>query len=329
MKKGDDKPKIAIAGASGRFGSRIAYLTSAVYDVVLLQHRSPVSGRAKAIISGFDITKEAATRKIIEKLASMGVRTIVNCTGDVSVDAAEETRGSQEGEMYKVNVVGPANLAKSCRDNGVKLIHLSTEYVFDGRKPIGEKYSEEDKANTNINDAPTWYGITKAMGERQVLDTFPQGAVIIRFSQLQSPAGGLFLKTLTNLQRKLKFTRASNQMISPITDVTAVAALHQIETAMHNRNFCGIIHVSALDTHTPYHTCLMLAKAYGLFMRTKQLIKPLTLQQIVTSGEQKVLRPLNSVLDTRKFRQEFGNHLIHSVEEEIQRFYTLYPKAGK
>lgn len=321
-----EKPKIAIAGASGQFGRRMLYCLSQSYNVIALSHRSPIQEpkRASKIVGNFDITNKTVVERIVAKLKELGVRTLINCVGDVSIDISESTRGDKDSYMYRVNAHGAGNLAGSCRKNAIKLVHFSTEYVFDGCKPYSKKYTEEEKPNTDVKAAPTWYGITKALGEKKVLRIYKEGSVIIRFSQFQSPAGGLFFKTLRELSGGQSFTRSSDQLISPITDKTASHAFLLIEHTMHERNFNGIIHVSATDAHTVYDTCLLLAKAYGKERLARRYIIPIPLKTLVEKGEHKIERPLNSILDVRKFQKEFGNSILHTVAGEIKLFQSLY-----
>ena len=320
------KPTIAIAGTSGRFGSRLNYYLSPHYNIVSLERAVPSRpNNLTTTIVRLDITDKNSVHHAIKELKRIQVRTLINCIGDLNVDAEEHTRGNIESNMYRVNTEGPDSLARACHNENIKLIHLSTEYVFDGRKQVGLAYAETDEPNTSLKSAPTWYGITKALGEKKVLAAHLRGAVIVRFSQIQSPVAGLFASTITKLRLKQKFTRAHNQMMSPLCDTTAAAAILSIEKAMHEKNFHGIIHVGARDTHSCYEVSLMLARVYGLQKLAEKLITPVSLEELVASGEQKVLRPYNPVLNSEKFNTLFSPK-IPTVKAEIDTFHSLYAK---
>lgn len=324
----DNRPAIAVLGVTGKFGSRIVELLPKSFECVGLTHDPmPPCKSRNSYIPNVDITNSEILDKTFEKLASVGIRTLINCVGDVQVDAEEYTRGDKESRMYLLNTVGPGLLAKRCQKYAIRFIHFSTEYVFDGKYPIEKLYCEMDVPNTDLYTAPTWYGVTKALGEERVQSVDPN-AVIIRFAQLQSPTAGLFVKTLRSLRHDEVITRAKDQYISPIVDATAVRALLLVEQAMHKDNFRGIIHIGGTDAFTTYKLCLKLAEIYGILDKAKEYIRPEAIADIVKSGEQKVARPLHSVLDTGKFFKMFGRDVLLSVKDGIACYHDLYPNSG-
>lgn len=325
-----ERPHVAIAGASGRIGRAFQETAINTYEITSLRHKAdiPHPEYAKEVVEDFDVTHRGKVQRTVERLARNGVATLINSTGVVNVDACERERSDQKGPTYQVHVVGAENLAIACRENGVKLLHLSTEYVFDGRKPLGEKYTEDDTPDTDIASAPTWYGLTKALGEQRILETYPEGSAIARISQVQGLGGGLFLATLRALDKGAMFTRANNQLVSPITDASVVTAISKIERALRGGTNHQIYHISSTDASTSYQTSLMLAETYGLGELARQLITPVTLEYLVQSGEQKVVRPKNSVLSVEGFERDFGKGILGSVSEEINRFKSLYGKPA-
>lgn len=105
-----------------------------------------------------DITDFDAVQKYI---ASTKPALIINCAAYTAVDKAEE----QSALAEKVNTLGPKNLAIAAQANNATLVHISTDYVFGGSKPITETYSEDDeKSPTSI------YGKTKLAGEQNIID---------------------------------------------------------------------------------------------------------------------------------------------------------------
>lgn len=113
---------------------------------------------------------------------------VVNCAAWTAVDDAER----REAEAFAVNATGPLVLAGACRAPGTVLLHVSTDYVFDGhaRAPYPE-------------DAPTGprgaYGRTKLAGERAVLETLPRTGYVVRAAWLYGAGGGSFVRTLIRL----------------------------------------------------------------------------------------------------------------------------------
>ena len=324
-----EKPHIAIAGASGRIGGRLIELLNQDFIISPLQHEKTVSPiDNQEVIEDFDITNRDSVRRTVETLAKNGILTVVNSTGVLTTDASEKERGDQDSPMYQVHVLGARYLAGACREYELDLLHLSTEYVFNGRKEFGQKYFENDQADQDINSNPTWYGLTKALGEREVILNHSVGYIILRISQVQTPAGGLFTATLSQLEKNELFTRANNQMASVLADETVSEAIAQIVNRAlipqpNDKALAPIYHISALDAYTPYEISLMLADAYGLGEKARRLIKPVTLEELVESGEQKVVRPKNSILDVSRFESEFPG-ILHPVEDEIRHFKNLY-----
>ena len=116
---------------------------------------------------------------------------MVNAAAYTAVDAAE----SAPDEAARANASGPGLVAVACRDLGIPLVHVSTDYVFDGLK--GAPYGEADATN------PTGvYGATKLAGERAVLVAHP-GAVVLRTSWVYAAAGKNFLLTMLGAARRL------------------------------------------------------------------------------------------------------------------------------
>lgn len=131
-------------------------------------------------IDKLDITNDEAVKEYITKDR---YQAIINCAAYTAVDKAEDDVEA----ATKINVHGPANLAKT----GVPLIHISTDYVFDGKSYI--PYVETDEPNPQ-----SIYGKTKLEGEQEVLNN-AETALVIRTSWLYSEYGNNFVKTMQKL----------------------------------------------------------------------------------------------------------------------------------
>lgn len=165
--------KLLITGAQGQLGRSFAWLLQQQpqWDVEVF-----LLGR-----SDFDITDAGS---IARGLLRWRPDIVINTAAYTAVDKAE----SEPGVVAQVNVIGPGLLAHACSEAGIGLIHISTDYVFDGTSP--EPYAE---------DAPTMpinvYGSTKREGELAVLSACPD-AVVLRTSWVFSQFGSNFLKTM-------------------------------------------------------------------------------------------------------------------------------------
>jgi dTDP-4-dehydrorhamnose reductase len=133
-----------------------------------------------------DITHEAAVRR---QLTSLVPAVVVNCAAWTAVDDAE----SQEERALAVNGAGPAHLAAACAATGARLLHVSTDYVFDGRSP-----------HPCTEDAPTGprtaYGRTKLAGEQAVLTILPHAGWVVRTGWLYGAGGANFVRTMIRLE---------------------------------------------------------------------------------------------------------------------------------
>jgi dTDP-4-dehydrorhamnose reductase len=113
---------------------------------------------------------------------------VVNCAAWTAVDEAE----AHEPEAQRVNGVGAANLARACARTGVRLLQISTDYVFDGRAT--QPYSEEAAPHPR-----TAYGRTKLAGERAVLALLPERGYVVRTAWLYGEHGRNFVRTMIEL----------------------------------------------------------------------------------------------------------------------------------
>lgn len=164
---------ILLTGADGVLGHDLVR-TLEGYDL-----RTPSSRQ-------LDITDEAQVAAAVA-----GCDVVVNAAAYTAVDDAE----SHREEAFAVNAEGPRLLARAAKRHGARLIHVSTDYVFDGRATTA--YPE---------DAPlspvSVYGQSKAAGEGALAEEYPEGSIIIRTAWLYGAHGGNFPKTMLRLARE-------------------------------------------------------------------------------------------------------------------------------
>jgi dTDP-4-dehydrorhamnose reductase len=135
--------------------------------------------------SDLDITDG---KVIADFIATNSPSVIVNCAAWTDVDGAE----SNEESASKVNGQGPENLAVAAAKIGVRLIHVSTDYVFSGESQ--KPFEIDDQI-----DPQSAYGRTKADGEKKVLTSYPENSYVVRTAWLYSAKGKNFAKTMTRL----------------------------------------------------------------------------------------------------------------------------------
>ncbi len=146
--------------------------------------------------AGLDIADASAVGDVIDT----SVTAVINCAAYTAVDAAETDREA----AWRVNAIGPSVLAKAAADAGARLVHVSTDYVFDGEAKA--PYAEGDEANPQ-----TVYGESKLAGERAALIAHPDGAYVMRTAWVYGEHGSNFVKTMLGLA-------ASRETVSVVTD---------------------------------------------------------------------------------------------------------------
>jgi dTDP-4-dehydrorhamnose reductase len=176
-----------ITGARGQLGSDLARLLDGLPDAELL-----ACGSAE-----LDVTDRAAIDAVA---AQFRPDVIVNAAAYTAVDAAE----TDFDRAYAVNATGPALLAAEVARSGARLVHISTDYVFDGTAV--RPYPVD--APTNPRSA---YGRTKLAGEQAVRELVPDTGYVVRTGWLYGAAGPNFVKTMARLE-------ASQQTVSVVDD---------------------------------------------------------------------------------------------------------------
>ncbi|WP_089250149.1 dTDP-4-dehydrorhamnose reductase [Rhodococcoides kyotonense] len=167
---------ILVTGAGGQLGRQVVTLAGGSADV----------DRVIGVTSGeVDITDAAAVADAVEPGS-----VVINCAAYTAVDAAE----TDEARASAVNADGPRNLAEACARVSARLIHVSTDYVFDGTAQL----PYEPDQPTGPRSA---YGRTKLAGERAVLAALPW-ATVVRTAWVYTGAGSDFVSTMRRLERE-------------------------------------------------------------------------------------------------------------------------------
>ena len=221
-------------------------------------------------------------------------RLLVNAAAWTAVDAAE----TQADAARRANTDGPAHLAALCQRHGTKLIHISTDYVFDGAK--GAPYVEDDPTH------PTGvYGATKLAGERAVRDACPN-AVILRTAWVYAETGRNFVRTMLNAARKTSTLRVvADQRGNPTNADDLALAVLAIAASLRAGGQGGIFHAAG----TGYVTWHGFAEA--IFQAARPLGWPCPDVQAITTAEwpTPARRPADSRLDCTRLAETFGIRL--------------------
>lgn len=219
---------------------------------------------------------------------------VVNAAAWTAVDAAE----TDPDGAARANRDGPARLAALCARGGIPLIHISTDYVFDGGK--GAPYVETDPTS------PTGvYGATKLAGEQAVLAACPR-AVVIRTAWVYSATGKNFVRTILNLGRTRDHLRVvADQRGCPTAagDLAAIVlGVVRAATTGWRDDYAGLFH-SGGTGETTWHGFAeaIFAQAARHGLRTP-IVEPITTADFPTPAK----RPADSRLDCGKLERVFG-----------------------
>jgi dTDP-4-dehydrorhamnose reductase len=263
---------------------------------------------------GLDITQAESIQKA---LAALQPDLVINAAAYTSVDQAE----SETAQAFAVNRDGAAHVADGCQEIGIPLIHVSTDYVFDG---TGRRsYREEDRP------APLGvYGESKWQGEVAVRVRLREH-LIVRTAWVYSRHGHNFLQTMLRLARERTVLRVVDDQYGCPTwswDLaTALVTMGQRIVQDRDRVPWGTYHYCGAGQTTWYGFAQAIIKA-------AQAFEPLKVREIVpiptTAYPTPAQRPANSVLDCAKVRTVFGiapRPWQESVQECIQEIYTRTP----
>ena len=286
--------RVLICGSNGLLGQRLALMLSSQTDYEVLntsRNRSFVFDHRLFDYTQLDITKKGDVKSLV---SSFHPTAIINAAASADVDWCEENRE----DAWKVNVVGVENLIEATRKVGARLIHISTDYVFDGTHG---PYSENDKPNPI-----SYYGKAKLASENAVrIAAIPH--TIFRTILLYGNGIGIrdnFPIWVVKSLRAGKTIRCSEDQISNPTHVNdlAFAVVKGFEL---NRD--GIYHICGSERTSRYQFAVRTAEVFGLDSSLIQRVKSIDLRQIAP-------RPLVTGFVTLKAQTEFGLNPMDTLQ---------------
>ncbi|MDZ7696813.1 MAG: dTDP-4-dehydrorhamnose reductase [Deltaproteobacteria bacterium] len=281
--------KVVITGGMGQLGEDCRAVLEKKMQVVSLAS------------TDLDITRVEAVHQL---MTDAKPDILLNCAAFTRVDDCE----SQKERAWQVNAEGPGNLAVASKATGTKLIHISSDYVFDGKKPVPESYTEEDLTNP-----VSFYGKSKRAGETAVIEESDH-YIILRTAWLYGIGGGNFLKTilrlaLTDSKRTLRVV--NDQFGSPTWSYTLA---RQIEKLI-DTDGRGIYHATAEGYCTWYELAVRFLEKMGV----PHAVVPCTTVDYPTPAT----RPMNSILENRMLNAA-GLNLMNPWEADLAEFVSIF-----
>lgn len=270
---------ILVTGANGQLGSEIQSLAKDY----------PQYSFFFSDVKDLDITDPVSIRSFCTEHQ---IKTIINCAAYTAVDKAEE----QTDICNAVNHIGTVHLATIAKELNIKLIHTSTDYVFDGKNH--SPFKENDTTNPiNI------YGKTKLLGEEAMKKINPKHSIIIRTSWVYSTFGNNFVKTMLNLAKsREQLTIIADQIGSPTYAQNLAKTILDIIPKINN------------DEVEVYHyanegICSWYDFAFEIFNQTNINCKvlPIETKDYPTAAK----RPPYSVMNKSKIKNTFNIEIPH------------------
>lgn len=276
--------KFLITGAGGMLGRAVTReFHGRDHTVAALNH-------ARLDITGLVAVKQA--------LAEYTPEVIINCAAYTKVDQAE----TDYEAALQVNALGVRNLALACKETGAVLVHISTDYVFDGQK-------NEPRGIYDARHPVNAYGRSKYLGER-FLETIAPRYYLVRTSWLFGPGGPNFVETILKLAReKETLTVVDDQWGCPTYTIDLARALAGLVAS----GCYGVYHITNQGATTWYHFAREILAAAG----AKTNIKPVT----TAAFPRPARRPAYSVLDPFPLKETIG-YLLPPWQDALMRYFA-------
>ncbi len=290
--------RVLVTGGNGLLGTK-------TIELLLAQGRHPFSVSLEPDVMNrflgefpyhtLDITDAVAVRELVGKLQPDAV---VHTAAFTAVDACE----SQRELCWRVNVDGTANVAAACREAGIRMVHVSTEYVFDGK---AGPYTEEDAPNPI-----GYYGLTKLESEKAVRENCTDwviGRTTVLFGKAPHVRPSFVAWLVEKLEKREPVRIVDDQIGSP----TLADNLAQMLLALLDSNRTGIYNTvgdSIIDRHA---FSMIAADLFGLDTSLIERIKTSDLNQPAP-------RPLKAGLVMEKFKRDFPGVPVLTARQSLE-----------
>lgn len=281
--------KLLIIGSNGQLGSDFVKIAEQQGHSV-----TPVD------YPQIDIRDKSSVESVINKSAPNAV---INCAAFTAVDDCE-TNGEA---AFALNADACGNLALAAKSAGSLLVHIGTDYVFDGT--ASSPYTEDSKANPQ-----TVYGKSKLRGEEIITDLYGGGSMIFRIAWLYGAGGGNFVKTIRRIALS---NRQENKPLKVVNDQSGtptwtVSVCRQILSVI-GREERGIFHATCEGSCTWFDFAKEIVAAYGIDAE----VLPCTTEEF----PRKAPRPRYSVLENARLKAT-GANIMPDWREAFREFLS-------
>ncbi|PIR99255.1 hypothetical protein COT87_00380 [Candidatus Collierbacteria bacterium CG10_big_fil_rev_8_21_14_0_10_44_9] len=281
---------VLATGATGLVGSRFVEMFKDKYDVVNMD-----------LTTGVDITKVETFAPFI--VGHPDAKFLIHLAAFTDTNQAFAQSGDKNGICYQVNVEGTKNIANVCKEHDIHLIHVSTDFIFDGKQ-----------ATPCLEDQPLspieWYGETKAMAEKVVADSGASYTIVrlaypYRANYDLKP--DLIKKLRAGLESGKLYPQFSDTIITPTLIDDIAAAFDKIIALKPS----GILHITGSTSLSPFELALKVATAYGF---DPNIVKEGSLTEYLKTSARPFARTL--AMSNVKATQALGLHFA-TIDEGL------------
>lgn len=282
--------KAIVLGADGQLGETLFLLSKNIDVDFLFCSKSET-----------DITNKESLRKVFHKT---NFEYCINCAAYTNVEKAED----EIEKAILINANGVRNIAEVCKENSTRLIHISTDYVFDGT-------NDKPYKTTDLTNPINQYGKSKLLGEKYLKEVLKEH-YIIRTSWLYSPFGKNFVKTIIkHIQNDANLKITTKEIGTPTSCIELSRFI--IFLMIKDNISYGIYHFSARGSTTWYDFAIEIAENYDP--------KKVSYISATDNFKTRAQRPEYSVLDISKTEKIYGQlpkwqNSLKEVLEELKKF---------
>ena len=305
-----DSPKILIVGDSSMIGSRLVELWSDEWKIEGAGIEPPKNEKLSNF-SNLDITDNDQVKKVLSKT---DCNVVVACSAITDVDGCQKEFGDEDGQTYRVNVLGTKNLAQVCKIFEKRLVYFSTDFIFDGK---AGPYDETAKPASS-KEKVSWYGWTKLKGEETVFESgckFLIARIAYPYRAIFPPKTDFVRNIMTRLENNNLYPMFEDQFLTPtFIDDIAMA----LKTAIV-RDLKGVYNVVDTTTLSAYDAALTIAQVFNFDYNH---IRKNCLEDFAKANPQAAPRPKKGGLLADKINNELAKSgkSMKSFVEALQIF---------
>lgn len=297
--------KVLVTGCNGQLGNELKRLfetgTAEIGPIPALYQDADV---VYADVAQLDITDEDAVNAFF---AAHEFDVVINGAAMTNVDGCE----TAEDAAYRVNALGPANLAKACASQGAKLVHISTDYVFPGNA-AGERVETDETAPISA------YGRTKLEGEKLALAANSK-TFVVRTAWLYGYVGKNFVKTMLRLARDVGYMTVVDDQVGNPTSANDLA--YEILKIAETENY-GIYHCTnnGICSWAEFTRAIVKRAGYD-----PAIVTPCTSDEYAEAHPDAARRPLFSALRNKHLEDTIGDEM-RLWQDALDTFMTNLPE---